>query len=86
LLPFIFVVAGSGKFSARASIFLFIRINSFWGSFFRFFSTVGLNFIEKERGQHFDPIVADAFLDNIDEFLKIKDEVGADGDVPLPGL
>jgi len=42
--------------------------------------------IEKERGQHFDPIVADAFLDNIDEFLKIKDEVGADGDVPLPGL
>jgi putative two-component system response regulator len=45
-----------------------------------------LGIIEKDRGQHFDPGVADAFLDNIDEFLKIKDQVDADGDVPLPVL
>jgi len=45
-----------------------------------------LDIIEKEHGQHFDPDVTDAFLDNVDEFLKIKDEVDAAGGVPVPGV
>ncbi|HUT43956.1 MAG TPA: HD domain-containing phosphohydrolase [Desulfobacterales bacterium] len=43
-----------------------------------------LDIIRKERGQHFDPRVADTFLDNIDEFLKIKEEVCVADDVCLP--
>ena len=31
--------------------------------------------IKKERGKHFDPDVVDVFMENIDEILKIKEEV-----------
>ncbi len=47
---------------------------------------VALDIIKKERGEHFDPDVVDVFFENIDEILKIKDEVDAEGDVSLPGL
>ncbi len=47
---------------------------------------VALDIIKKERGEHFDPDVVDVFFENIDEILKIKDEVDADGDVSLPGV
>jgi len=33
--------------------------------------------IKKERGKHFDPDVVDVFMENIDEILKIKEEVGS---------
>ena len=36
---------------------------------------VALDIIKKERGQHFDPDVVDVFLENIDEIVKIKQEV-----------
>ena len=36
---------------------------------------VAFDIIKKERGEHFDPEIADVFLKNIDEILKIKDEV-----------
>jgi len=39
--------------------------------------------IKKERGQHFEPDVADVFLENTDAFLKIKAEVGSAEDVSL---
>lgn len=29
---------------------------------------------KEERGQHFDPVLVDLFLDNLDEFVKIKDK------------
>lgn len=29
---------------------------------------------KEERGQHFDPILVDLFLNNLDEFLKIKEK------------
>ncbi len=32
-----------------------------------------LNYFKDEKGKHFDPILTELFLDNIDEFLKIKD-------------
>ena len=44
---------------------------------------VAVDIIKKERGEHFDPDVADIFLENIDEFLKIKKEVGSAEDVSL---
>jgi len=44
---------------------------------------VAVDIIKKERGKHFDPEVADIFLENIDEFIKIKKEVGSDEDVSL---
>jgi len=44
---------------------------------------VAVNIIQKERGEHFDPDVADAFLGNIDEFVKIKEEVSSAEDVSL---
>jgi putative two-component system response regulator len=47
---------------------------------------VALDIIKKERGEHFDPDVVNVFFENIDEILKIKDEVDADGDVSLPGV
>ena len=47
---------------------------------------VALDIIKKECGEHFDPDVVDVFFQNIDQILKIKDEVDADGDVSLPGL
>jgi len=47
---------------------------------------VALDIIKKERGEHFDPDVVDVFFENIDEILKIKDEVDADGDVSLPAI
>jgi len=37
---------------------------------------VAVSIIQKERGEHFDPAVADVFLENIDDILKIKEEVG----------
>lgn len=42
---------------------------------------VALDIIKKERGQHFDPDVADVFFENMDEILKIKTEVDAAEDV-----
>ena len=33
-----------------------------------------LEFIKKQRGRHFDPELVDLFLENIDEFLKIRDK------------
>ena len=44
---------------------------------------VAVNIIQKERGEHFDPDVADAFLGNVDEFVKIKEEVSSEEDVSL---
>ena len=45
---------------------------------------VALDIIKKERGEHFDPDIVDAFLDSIDAILKIKEEVGDNPD--LSGL
>jgi len=42
---------------------------------------VAVDIIQKERGEHFDPDVADVFLENVDEFVKIKAEVGSAEDV-----
>jgi putative two-component system response regulator len=36
---------------------------------------VALDIIKKERGEQFDPDIVDVFLKNIDEILKIKEEV-----------
>ena len=36
---------------------------------------VALDIIKKERGEHFDPDLVDVFLENIDEFVKIKEGV-----------
>ncbi len=36
-----------------------------------------------KRGEHFDPDVADIFLENIDKFVKTKEEVGSAEDVSL---
>ena len=36
---------------------------------------VALDIIKKERGEHFDPDAVDVFLENIDEFVKIKEGV-----------
>ncbi|MBW2334615.1 MAG: HD domain-containing protein [Deltaproteobacteria bacterium] len=36
---------------------------------------VALDIIKKDRGEHFDPDVVDVFLENIDEIVKIKEEV-----------
>ncbi|MDD5717981.1 MAG: PAS domain S-box protein [Sulfuricurvum sp.] len=33
-----------------------------------------LNLFKEERGKHFDPQLVDLFFDNLDEFLKIRDE------------
>jgi putative two-component system response regulator len=44
---------------------------------------VAIDIIRKERGQHFDPNLADVFLENIDAILKIKAEIFAD-DLPDP--
>jgi len=38
---------------------------------------------ERARREHFDPDVADIFLENIDAFIKIKEEVGSAEDVSL---
>ena len=35
---------------------------------------VAFDIIKKERGEHFDSVLANAFLNNIDEVLKIKAE------------
>jgi len=44
---------------------------------------VAVDIIKKQRGQQFDPDVVDVFLENLDEFLKIKAEVGSAEDVSL---
>ncbi len=44
---------------------------------------IACDIIRKERGQHFDPDVTDVFLENIDEFLAIKEEVSSLEDMPL---
>jgi len=44
---------------------------------------VALDIIKKERGQHFDPDIVDVFFENIDEILKIKEEVGSAEDASL---
>ncbi len=36
---------------------------------------VAVDIIRKDREQHFDPDVTDVFLDNIDEILKIKEDI-----------
>ena len=33
-----------------------------------------LDLFRKERGKHFDPVLVDLFLDNLDEFLEIRDK------------
>ena len=33
-----------------------------------------LELFRKERGKHFDPVLVDLFLDNLDEFLEIRDK------------
>ncbi len=38
-----------------------------------------LDIMKKERGEHFDPDVLDMFLANIDEILKIRDNIKRDG-------
>ena len=47
---------------------------------------IALEIIKKERGQHFDPDVVDVFLENIDEILEIKSEVGSTEDSSLSGF
>ncbi|MCK4818839.1 HD domain-containing protein, partial [bacterium] len=37
---------------------------------------VACDIIKKERGEHFDPSIVDVFLGNIDEIVKIKEEIG----------
>jgi len=44
---------------------------------------VAVDIIKKERGEHFDPDVTDVFMGNIDEMLRIKEEVGSAEDVSL---
>ena len=44
---------------------------------------VACEIIKKEHGEQFDPDVADVFLENIDEALKIKAKVGSTEDVSL---
>ena len=44
---------------------------------------VALDIIRKERGEHFDADVTDVFLDNIEEALKIREEVGSAKDISL---
>lgn len=44
---------------------------------------VVVDIIKKERGEHFWPDVVDVFLENLDEVLKIKGEVGSVEDVSL---
>lgn len=34
-----------------------------------------LNYIQEERGGHFDPLLADILMNNLDEFLKIRDSL-----------
>lgn len=40
-----------------------------------------LGIIKKERGEHFDPDVVDAFLKNIDEIIAIKKEVDSENNI-----
>jgi len=42
-----------------------------------------IDIIKNERGEHFDPQVVDVFLENINEFLKIKEEMDSAKDIPL---
>ena len=44
---------------------------------------VALDIIRKERGEHFDPAVVDAFLEKIDDILRIKEEVGSLEEISL---
>ncbi len=39
---------------------------------------VATDIIRKERGAHFDPQIVDAFMDNFDKILQIREEVGSD--------
>jgi putative two-component system response regulator len=42
---------------------------------------VAVDIIRKERGEHFDPQIVDAFLDNFDKIEAIREEVGADAPI-----
>lgn len=44
---------------------------------------VAVDIIQKEREQHFAPDLVDIFLDNLDEFVAIKNEVNSSGNVSL---
>lgn len=44
---------------------------------------VAIDIIKKERGEHFWPEAVDVFLENLDEILKIKEEVGSAEEVSL---
>ena len=44
---------------------------------------VAVDIIRKERGEHFDPDVVDAFLQNMDEIVKIKEEIALKEDLSL---
>ena len=41
---------------------------------------VACEIIHRERGLHFDPVIVDFFMDNIDEFLKIKEKFSSPED------
>ena len=47
---------------------------------------VALDIINKERGKQFDPDMADLFLENMDEILTIKENVGLKQDLWLAGF
>jgi putative two-component system response regulator len=36
---------------------------------------IACDLIEKDRGRHFDPDIVDVFLENVDQFIKIKKEI-----------
>jgi len=44
---------------------------------------VALDIIRKERGEHFDPDITDAFLENAEKILRIRHDVSSVDDVPL---
>jgi len=44
---------------------------------------VACEIIKKERGAHFDPDIVDVFLENLDEILAIKEDVGTKEDLCL---
>ncbi len=39
--------------------------------------------IKEERGEHFDPVLTDLFLENIEKFVQIKKDLSDDGDIAV---
>lgn len=65
----------SGRIAALADVFDALTSKRPYKDPFPVEQTVDI--ITKERGEHFDPQVVDVFLKNIDEVLKIKEEINA---------